>query len=96
MKYNIAHQQEPQGKSDEERNDESADMRTYGNKRKVYNTFIQYVIIADKIKENIQRGIASAAGQVAKSFNIHDLLKRRIKEIYYGNDNTLHVNWAQN
>jgi hypothetical protein len=67
-KYNIAHQEETQRESDAKGNDESAYMRTDSAKGKLNDTFIQNEIVTDKINENIQEGITTATGQVAKCF----------------------------
>ena len=93
-KNNIAHQEKSQRESDAEGDDESAYMRTDSAKGKLNDTFIKNEIVTDEINEYIQNGITTATGEVAKSFYIHYLLKRRIKEVNDTGNYILHVNWA--
>ena len=48
---------------------------------KVYNLFVQYIIVGNKIGEDIKRRIPTTAGNIPEGLNWKKPFKRRIKEI---------------
>lgn len=61
-------------------------MRLEDDKTQVQVLFVQDKIKADEKNENIQQGVRSAAGGIAKSLQGHDPAERGIKKIYKRND----------
>jgi hypothetical protein len=47
----------------------------------MYILFVQYIIIRDKIDEDIKRRIPTATGNIPEGLNWKKPFKRRIKEI---------------
>ncbi|GAC1533752.1 MAG: hypothetical protein NVS3B15_14440 [Sediminibacterium sp.] len=53
-----------------------------GKKGNMYSLFMQYEIVRNKEKRDIQAGIETAAGSIAESLQGHDLFEQRVKKIH--------------
>jgi hypothetical protein len=85
-KHDIAHQKETHRKTKTPGNDDGSNMRLDHQKAEVDVMFVQDKIVPDSIHHDVDEGIASPAGRIAKGLQGHDPAKRRIEEIYKGND----------
>ena len=61
-------------------------MRLESKKAKVKDPFVQNIIVADKINENIEQSICRPAGGIPERLQRHYSPERRIKKIDYGNN----------
>ena len=85
-KHDIAHQKETHRKTKTPGNNDGSDMRLDHQKAQIDVMFVQDKVVPYRIHHNIYHGIASAAGRIAKGLQGHDPAKRRIEEIYKGNN----------
>ena len=85
-KHNIAHQKEPHRETKTPGDNDRSDMRLDHQKAQIDVVFVQDKVVSYGIHDNIDQGIASPAGRISKGLQGHDPAKRRIKEIYKGDD----------
>lgn len=64
-------EQEPGGECDGHGHEQGGDMRAEGDEPQRYHLLLQDEVIADKIQDNVQQGIAAPACQVAKGLQGH-------------------------
>jgi hypothetical protein len=86
-KHDIAHQKEPHWETKTPGDNDGSDMRLDHQKTKIDIMFVQDKIVPDCIHHDIDQGITPPTGCITKRLQGHDPAKRRIKEIYKG-DNT--------
>jgi hypothetical protein len=51
------------------------------DKAQVEYLFVQNIIVADKVNDNIQKSIGTAAGSIPESLHRHDFSEGRIEKI---------------
>ncbi len=66
-------------------------MRTNGYGFDMYNLFMQNIVKYDRKENYIKSSIASTTSRITKSLLIHQLAKRRVKEINDRNDPVLDI-----
>jgi hypothetical protein len=69
-------------------------MRTDGDDREYDHLLSEYKIITDEKEHDIQDGIRSAADSISECHPVHDAPERRVGEIQYGFNLTLHVSFV--
>lgn len=85
-KNHITHEQESRREADTKSQDKSHDVGTHRQGTPVYDLFMQQIMIADIKEQNVQQGIGTPAGRIAKSLQRHELPERGIKKIDKGNN----------
>ncbi len=80
-KYNIAHQEKTRGEADAEGNDDRCYMRGHGQGAKVHVVFVEDEMIAYRVHDDIQHGIAASTGCITEGLQRHGPAERRIKKI---------------
>lgn len=89
----IMHEQKARREADTKSQDESHDIGTHGQGTPVYNLFMQQIMIADVEEHNVQQGIGTTTGRIAKSLQRHELPERGIKKINKGDDQLAQYNF---
>ncbi len=85
-KNDMTHQQKPGGKADQKGHHECSNMRFERQRTEVEDLLMQYEIIADIVNQDVQHGVRSPAGGIAKGLYGHQLPEGRIKVVQKGND----------
>jgi hypothetical protein len=80
-KHNVSHQKKSQWETYRKRKNECSDMRFKGDKTQVQRLFVEDIIVAYKVEENIQKGIQTATGCVPECLFRHEPAERGIKKI---------------
>ena len=78
---NIFVQQISHRKTDAERHQKGKNIGGNRDNPEVDESFVENVVVADKIQEDIQQGIRASAGRVAEGLNGHQLAEWGVKEI---------------
>jgi hypothetical protein len=78
---NIFVQQISHRKTDAEGHQKGKNIGGNRDNSEVDESFVENVVVADKIQEDIQQGIRASAGRVAEGLNGHQLAEWGVKEI---------------
>lgn len=91
LEYHVPAQVKTRGKSHGKADQESGNMRPYGNKRQVHRLLLQDEIVGNEKKADIQQGIGPPAGCVTECLQGHEPFKQGIESIHDPEDQLLYV-----